>query len=262
VIDAESEYKLPNRDDNARLFMNELRRSLPNKPIALSSFRWPSLHREFPWSDFLQKCDYNMPQVYWQAAHNPEEQLRRTVREFQAIDPLRPILPTGPVYKYGDWQATPEDMVEFLNASQTLRLGAVNFFAWDYRNILSSLWDTIARYPWVDGQPLPDVPQLYVDALNTRNASTIASLYRSDAVHITAAHTVQGTSAIYDWYANLMQTKLPDAHFELTGSQGIGNSRHFTWTASSSAGNINNGSDTIGILNGKIVYHYSYFTIT
>lgn len=262
VIDAETEYKQPNKDVNARLFMNELRRSLPNTLVALSSFRFPTLHREFPWSDFLSKCDYNMPQVYWQGAHNPELQLRRTVREFQALDPVRPIMPTGPVYKYGDWTATSKDMLEFLNAAQTLQLSSVNFFAWDYRTLLSSLWNTIANYPWVDGQPLPDVPHQYIAALNTNDPAQVTALYRSDAVHITSAHTVQGTSAILNWYSAFLGTKMPGANFTLTSSQGIGNSRHFTWAASSTAGNITNGSDTIGVLHGKIVYHYSYFTIS
>lgn len=262
VIDAETEYKLPNREDNARLFMNELRRSLPNKPIALSSFRFPTLHYEFPWKAFLDKCDYNMPQVYWQGAHNPEVQLRRSVREFQALDPVRPVLPTGPVYRYGDWQPTPEDMVEFLNAAQTLKLPSVNFFTWDYRLLLNDLWHTIAAYPWVNGQPLPDLPYQYIESLNSHDPALVASLYRSDAVHITAAHTVQGTSALLNWYTAFLGTSLPGAQFQITSSQGVGNSRHFTWSANSSVGRVNNGSDTIGILNGKIVYHYSYFTIS
>lgn len=261
VIDAETEYKLPGREDNAKLFMNELRRSLPNFPVALSSFRYPTLHYQFPWKAFLEKCDFNMPQVYWQAAHNPEEQLMRSVREFENLTPFRPILPTGPVYRYGDWQPTPEDIVEFMNAAQTLKLSAVNFFTWDYRKILASLWDTISEYPWVDGQPLLDMPEQYIKALNSHDASTVASLYRSDSVHITAMQTIQGTAAILNWYDHIFKDLLPNGTFILLGSQGIGNSRHFTWKAVSPAGNVSNGSDTIGLLNGKIVYHYSYFSI-
>jgi len=43
---------------------------------------------------------------------------------------------------------------------------------------------------------------------------------------------------------------------------GTGNTRHFTWTATSSKGKVTNGNDTLGILDGKIVYHYSYYTVT
>ncbi len=201
-----------------------------------------------------------MPQVYWQAAHNPESQLRRCVSEFQALKYVRPILPTGPVYRYGDWMPTVQDIVEFLNTAQTLKLNAVNFFTWDYRSILSSLWNAISSYNWTDDQT-PDIAQQYITALNSRNAATAASLYRSDAVHITAAQTVQGTSAILNWYTKFFNTMLPNAQFILTGSQGTGNTRHFTWKASSSAGNVSNGSDTIGLINGKIVYHYCFFSV-
>lgn len=34
-----------------------------------------------------------------------------------------------------------------------------------------------------------------------------------------------------------------------------------TWTASSSKGDVHNGNDTIGMVDGKISYHYSDFLI-
>jgi hypothetical protein len=86
AIDAEVEYKQPGRDVAARSFMSELRKGIPPNtvPVGLCSFRYPKLHPQLPWKDFLDKCDYNMPQVYWQAAHNPGDQLRSSVNEFKA----------------------------------------------------------------------------------------------------------------------------------------------------------------------------------
>jgi len=55
---------------------------------------------------------------------------------------------------------------------------------------------------------------------------------------------------------------LPNATFELTGYSGTGNSRHLTWTATSSAGQVTNGNDTFGLMNGKIGYHYTFFTVS
>jgi hypothetical protein len=35
-----------------------------------------------------------------------------------------------------------------------------------------------------------------------------------------------------------------------------------TWTALSSKAMVRNGNDTLGILKGKISYHYSFFIVT
>ena len=65
IIDAEMQYEEPGRDAAARQFMSRLRLALPNFPIALSSFRYPTYHPAFPWQAFLERVDINMPQVYW-----------------------------------------------------------------------------------------------------------------------------------------------------------------------------------------------------
>ena len=81
VIDAESEYKMNGKKNAAKRFMSELRNGLSHSvPIALSSYRYPSLH-PIPWNEFLEKCDYNMPQVYWLHSDNPaEDQLKELLR--------------------------------------------------------------------------------------------------------------------------------------------------------------------------------------
>ncbi len=86
VIDAEGEYKTLDKAPAARKFMTALRAGLGNLPIALSSYRFPSFHKDFPWQAFLEKCDLNMPQVYWEQAHNPDVQLQRSVTEFASTD--------------------------------------------------------------------------------------------------------------------------------------------------------------------------------
>jgi hypothetical protein len=263
VIDAEAEYKLPGRDVAARKFMDVLRQGIPNTPVALCSYRFPTLHPQLPWKDFLDRCDYNMPQVYWQAAHNPGAQLLRCVREFQAIAPFRPITPTGPVYKAGDWMPTPADVVEFLDTAKSLNLSAANFFEWYYaRNIMRPVWDSIAAYPWAPYPTPIDAPQQYINALNAHDPTRVTGLYTPTGIHITAAQSVQGTEALKTWYTTFFNQTLPNASFTLTGSSGTGNSRHFTWNATSSKGKVLNGNDTLGLQNGKIAYHYSFFSVT
>ena len=95
VIDAEKEYKEPGKKVAAQRFMQELRAGLSQVPIGLSSYRYPQSHYQVPYAQFLERCDFSMPQVYFEFNHNPEEQLERSVAQYAAIKPARPILVTG-----------------------------------------------------------------------------------------------------------------------------------------------------------------------
>ncbi|NTV35454.1 MAG: nuclear transport factor 2 family protein [Anaerolineaceae bacterium] len=264
VIDAEGEYKLPGRDKVARTFMTEFRRNLSSLPVALCSYRYPSYHPQLPWSVFLEKSNYNMPQVYWEQGHNSGDQLRRSYKEFQTLSPVRPYLATGPTYYSDGWMPTVSEIQDFLYTAKLLKIPAVNFFSWDYcRRSMRPVWDTIADFDWSSPQiPVKDIPELMILAMNTKDGTIASSLYSSDAVLITAAKTIQGLEAIRLYYIDLFTKVLPNASFRLTGSTGSGNSRHFTWEATSTAGKVLNGNDTIGLIDGKITYHYRSFTVT
>lgn len=262
VIDAEIEYKQPGKDAAARRFMKKLRENLPHLPMALSSYRFPSYHPQLPWKVFLESVDYNMPQVYWEKAHNSEAQLRRSVREFQGLTPFRPVIPTGPTYKTGGWAPTEQDILDFLRTSQSLGLSAVNFFSWDEcRKQTPALWNVISRFSWAPQTPPPDIVDLYFQGLNLHDPSLMILLYHPDAVHITPARVVQGSEAIRAWYTTLFNELLPQAVFTLTQGSQSGNTRHLNWTAQSLHGSVNNGVDTIGLMDGKIAYHYTNFSV-
>lgn len=262
VIDVEKEFKAPGRDLVAVRFMDRLRTAYPDLPVALSSYRFPSYHPRIPWKEFLERCNYNMPQVYWVLAHNPSDQLINSVREFQGVIPYRPVIPTGSAYKSGSWQATPEDVVSFLKTAQELNLSAVNFWEWsNCRRYLPGVWNAIAQYNWAAGPAPKDIVHRYIDALNSRNINQIINLYAPNAVHINASRTVQGIAAIRGWYETLLSQVVRNGVFSLTGFSGSGNSRHLTWTAKSETGNVRNGNDTLGLLDGKIGYHYTFFTV-
>jgi SnoaL-like domain len=263
LIDAEGEYKDPGKDDAAAEFMTRIKAGLPSStPVGLSSYRWPTYHPQFPWKEFLEKCDVNMPQVYWVKAHNPADQLARSLREFQALTPYRPLIPTGPMYIYGSWEPTAQEIVEFLDKTRALNLEAANFFAWYYaRSILKPLWSALSTYPWQPYPSLPDFPQRYIDALNTRDVNKVMALYAPTATHITPARTVQGEAAIRSWYSAFFSQVLPNATFSLQDYSGSGTSWQFSWSASASNGSVSDGKDTLGILDGEITYHYSQFTV-
>lgn len=262
VIDVEKEFKEPGKNQAAQKYMDRLRAAFPNLPLALSSYRFPSYHPQIPWGIFLERCDLNMPQVYWVQAHNPAEQLERCVREFQAMTPYRPIVPTGSAYKSGGWQATPDEVNAFLDKALQLNLSGANFWEWaNCRTYISEVWRAIARFEWPGGPAARDIVQQYIDSLNARDVTQVVNLYNPNAVHINAARTIQGTTAIRSWYQSLLTQVLPDATFTLTGYSGTGNSRHFNWTATSPDGKVSNGSDTFGLLDGKIGYHYTFFDV-
>jgi hypothetical protein len=263
VIDAEAEYSQAGRDAAARQFMSALRASLPNFPIALSSYRYPSYHPLLPWQAFLEKCDYNMPQVYWMQNHNPGDQLIRSVREFQALTPYRPIVPTGAAFTERGWSPTVDDVIEFLQTTQSLNLTGANFWEWaNCRQYLPKVWDAIQNYPWTTVPVPKDITQQYIDALNTHDPIKVEALYNPTAVYVTARRTYQSAAALRAWLDDFFHNVLPNATFSLTSFNGSGSSRHFTWTAKSSAGNVSNGSDTFGLVNGRIAYHFSTYTVT
>jgi hypothetical protein len=263
VIDAETEYKDPGKREAAKRFMDRLRQTLKDTPIALCSYRFPSYHPQLPWKEFLEQCDLNMPQVYWLMAHNAGEQLDRCVREFQAMTPYRPIVPVGAAYKEFGWLPTSAEILDFLQTAQSLNLKAANFYSWDScRQNLPQIWSTIKDYQWQPGDTYGDLPTRIITALNTHNPDQIIQLYQQNAIHITATRNIRGLAAIRAWYQSLLTILLPNASFTLTGSTGTGNTRYFTWTATSPYGKIQNGNDTLGIINNRISYHYSFFTIT
>jgi ketosteroid isomerase-like protein len=253
----------PGKDAAARQYMTALRDALPTLPIALCSFRFPSYQPNFPWKAFLEKCDLNMPQVYWVEAHNAGSQLDRCIREFKAMTPFRPVIPTGIACYEGSWYPTESDITQFLDTARTLNLAGANFWDWEEsRKQLPKVFDVIAKYTWPNpSSQIQDISQVLIDAMNSHNVNKVVALYDPKAVHINATRTVQGTDALKTWYTDLFQKVLPDASFTLTGSTGAGNSRHFTWLATSTRGPVNDGSDTLGLVGAdSIAYHYTSFT--
>ena len=265
VIDAEAEYKLAGREAVARTFMTELRKGLPTKPIALSTYRVPSYHPTFPYVAFLEKCDLNMPQVYWMQAHNPDFDLKRSVTEFKAITPYRPIIPTGPAFGESGWAPTDAEVKVFLDTAKQLGLTAANFFSWDYaRTKLVPVWNLIAKYNWpaaVEPPPGPDLATRIFEALNAGQYDPFLEIYSDNAVLVTAQQTIQGNENIRGYYGKLLMNKLNRGVFTITSKEINGNTFHYTWKCKSYRGKIEDGSDTLGVQNGKVVYHYSHYTI-
>lgn len=267
VIDVEHQYKEPGKKTAAKTYMRDLRNGVGNNyPLALSSYRFPSLH-PIPWNEFLEKCDINMPQVYWMGAHNPGSQLARTLQENEDLTYKRPVIPTGAAFTEHGWTPTTQDVEEFLISARSFNLSAANFWEWwNAREVLQpkhQIWNVIARYDW-DTSPTPpqDITGKLIEAFNSRDPNKVAELYTERAVHVTSSRTIVGQEKIRNWYHTFFNQHLPNGVFILSGHSGTGNSRHMNWTARSSAGNVNDGNDTLGLIDDKVTYHYTHYTVS
>jgi len=141
ILDPESEYKRAGAGA-ARVFMRRLRQLVPNTPLALCSYRFPSLHSDFPWMAFLDEMDaargdVHMPQMYWvgdERPNGPEVQLERCLNELTALKAL-PLIPVGSAYtqRVGNrsWAPTAEQLENFFAAARRLGCAGASLWCWD-----------------------------------------------------------------------------------------------------------------------------------
>ncbi len=150
VVNAEAEFKQAGKDEVASIYMSTLLANLPDVPVGLSSYRFPNFHAPFPFEEFLEGADYMMPQVFWVQANNPQEQLLRSILEFEELDPEIDILPIGPAHLDGDWQPTAGELKEFLDAALEAGVPAVAFWEWGSArgDLPPSIWITISQCEW------------------------------------------------------------------------------------------------------------------
>ena len=228
-------------------------------PLALSSYRYPSYHRQLPWVNFLDRCDYNMPQVYWIKSHNnAAEQLQRSVNEFKQMRPFRPIIPTGPTFKEHGWVPYEHEIHDFMQAAKKLDLPAVNFWYWEgCRRDLPEFWNLVRDADYTTPPRVNTLPERYVDALNKKDLETIVNMYIKNSVLIRADTAMQGREAIHSWIASQLES-YKDGKFNLIDQSESGSVFSFRWEGNRSDGSPVEGRDTLGVKEGKILYHYAF----
>jgi hypothetical protein len=263
VVEAREEFSNPGKADVARQYMAAVRAAL-KIPIALNSYHFPNYHPELPWSTFLEFCDFHMPQVTWEQAHDASDQLRESKLQCDALPNARPYIPTGAAYATHGWNPTAEDMIEFLNTARELNLPAVNFYHWaSCRRDLPSAWKAIAEFSWPAPSqvnllasppttPLDDFLFQFLGALNSRQAARAAALYDPSAVQVWADQIRHGTAAIQAGFGgffanlpagtviNISQAKVKDDQFQ------------FSWQANALCG-----ATTLVLQDGKITLDYT-----
>jgi hypothetical protein len=162
VINAEQEYKRNDVRPNALLYASALRQNLQNAqleslPVALSSYRYPQWHLDFPWEPFLDVCSIMMPQVYWVSKSNPDPvgNLQTCLEQYEDLGWTGPVIPTGAAYdewqRASDgskwlWSTTADQIRLFLPAVKAAGLDGVNFWSWQHAG--AERWQAVADFGW------------------------------------------------------------------------------------------------------------------
>jgi hypothetical protein len=272
VVSAGEEYEQPGRSSAAHLYMTTVRAGL-TVPIALSSFRFPNYHPDFPWSDFLLSCDLHMPQVFWELAHNAGEQLIESKRQCDALPNARPYIPTGSTYPASGWSPTAQDITDFMNTAEVLGLPAVNFFDWETcRASLPLSWKAIAGFIWTvptRGNPpaqsknsatrTPAIAPLdsfllrFLSAFNSRNAAQASALYDPSAVQVWADKILRGVVPIQAGFTSFFNSLPAGSVFNCPSAQVNDDLYTFAWKVGTLTGET-----ILTMQNGKIVLDYTF----
>jgi murein L,D-transpeptidase YcbB/YkuD len=120
IVDAETEWESGDTAPQATLLMNTLKSHFT--AVDLTSFAFPSLHPQFPYSAFLGHSSEWWPQVYWaDMGMTPAAAVQRTFQE--AASWKRRTIPIGQIYP----KAIPAEIKAFIAAVS----GDIAFYSLD-----------------------------------------------------------------------------------------------------------------------------------
>ena len=166
-IDAEQNAKVntfwktsPDRKADAAEYVNSLRGAgIPlTMPVALCTYRFPSVHPQFPYKQFLdsESVRVGSPQVYWAESHNAGEQLERSIIEWEEYQQLDSIIPIGAAYNEKGWEPTTGEIRDFMGVVNNLNLHGVGFWVLDQAMYRPEWLDAIAGMPYIPPDPEPE----------------------------------------------------------------------------------------------------------
>jgi len=154
---------------------------------------------------------------------------------------------------------TQSEVIEFMEVAKQLNLSAVNFWYWEgVRKYMPEYWDLVSDFQYSDPTPVEtSLPDKYVNYLNNRQISEILNLYSDRSVLITSSAAALGKSSIQQWLTKFIKV-LGDAEISIVSQSQHTWGYHLKWQASNGTGLRFEGQDTLGILDQKIIYHYSF----
>lgn len=263
VINAEA--SLTGQHRAAAKYIDSVVTQLKSIPIALSSFRYPLSHDDFPWTEFLSRCTMNAPQIYWGPDGDPVEQLDRSIQQFKEIYPIVPVVPTGSAFSHQGGRPTASQITRFLSHVRSLGLKGASLWNWDYAGSGEGrdLWDAIASFDW----PNPRRPETSIAlnlfaALKRHDMPNILSLYSDTATLVTPTQTLHGRDAIASHFSYLIGRHLSGSSIEIKGSRQQGDEWQIVWSLNELPAHTGmTNTDTIGIRDGLIQYHLTSFRV-
>jgi hypothetical protein len=154
-----------------------------------------------------------------------------------------------------------------------LEVPAVNFFSWDAcHQKLPLLWTAIAGFAWsapvqakpraVVSTPTPDTPPIapldafmvkFMNALNSRQASLISTLYDPAATQVWADQIHQDSTAIQDNYTALFIGQPAGSIFTISRVQVKDNQRLYSWKFGELSGET-----SLLLKSGKIILEHTF----
>ena len=131
ILDCEIEFEQnPDRAQGMRNAFASLKSA--GVPIALTSFAWPYLHLDFPWSSFNEWIDAWLPQVYWwDAGWTVGTAWQRAMYEKEKWYGTKPVIPAGQLYHVRGIYPRATDIRYFAYLAQVAELEGVSWYAWD-----------------------------------------------------------------------------------------------------------------------------------
>ena len=100
----------------------------------------------------------------------------------------------------------------------------------------------------------------HLDALSRRDVGALITDYAPDALILTQQGALQGTGGAEQFYRQAFEA-MPDVEFTVQWTVFAGHVVMAGWSAAASAGNVDNGVDTLTFTDGVISLHASSFTI-
>ncbi|MCJ7695166.1 MAG: nuclear transport factor 2 family protein, partial [Anaerolineaceae bacterium] len=152
-------------------------------------------------------------------------------------------------------------VLEFLQTAKKMNLPGVNFYSFDQSRqpFLQDLWKVVKDFQWENGNLNRSMADQLVDALNTRNAEQITSLYTEDAIHVRPELIIKGKHAINQWTQKLLTVIAPIGKFIIESPSVKDDTISFNWNLRNANTSILlYGKDTIRIKNNRISNHYTY----
>lgn len=148
IMDPEKEYKVLDPARRAVLFTNGLMRM--RGPIALCSYRFPRLHPEFPWTEFVAAADVHMPQVYWGPGRAVPD-LDQSATELLLKRKLD-FVPVGRAY-IGDGHPgpTPQEVEAFMQRASDRGYPGFSLWALDFLKLHTGgkgLFEAVKNFSW------------------------------------------------------------------------------------------------------------------